>query len=70
MSGTPSDSWKTIKQWPELILDRIEDAGVARITLNRPDKRNCWNRALCNAFLECNVGHGSARAERTGIMLD
>ncbi len=47
-----SDTWKTIKQWPELILDRLEDAGVARITLNRPDKRNCWNRPLCLAFME------------------
>src|SRR5262245_4777007 len=47
-----SDSWQTIKSWPELILDRLADAGVARITLNRPEKRNCWNRPLCNAFLE------------------
>ena len=44
--------WKKIKEWPELYLERLEDAGVARITLNRPDKRNCWNRPLCNAFLE------------------
>jgi hypothetical protein len=27
-------------EWPELILDRLADAGVARITLNRPEKRN------------------------------
>ena len=46
------DQWKTLKEWPELILDRLEDAGVARITLNRPEKRNSWNRALCHAFLE------------------
>src|SRR5262245_13449018 len=47
-----ADSWKKLKEWPELYLERLDDAGVARITLNRPDKRNCWNRALCNAFLE------------------
>jgi len=47
-----ADTWQTIKEWPELILERLDDAGVARIVLNRPDKRNCWNRALCNAFLE------------------
>jgi enoyl-CoA hydratase/carnithine racemase len=47
-----SDTWRNLKQWPELILERLEDAGVARIVLNRPDKRNCWNRPLCLAFLE------------------
>jgi enoyl-CoA hydratase/carnithine racemase len=47
-----SDQWNILKEWPELILDRLADAGVARITLNRPEKRNSWNRALCHAFLE------------------
>ncbi|HEY2228198.1 MAG TPA: enoyl-CoA hydratase/isomerase family protein [Xanthobacteraceae bacterium] len=47
-----SDSWAKLKEWPELILERLEGAGVARIVLNRPDKRNCWNRPLCLAFLE------------------
>jgi enoyl-CoA hydratase/carnithine racemase len=46
------NSWAKLKEWPELILERLEDAGVARIVLNRPDKRNCWNRPLCLAFLE------------------
>jgi enoyl-CoA hydratase/carnithine racemase len=46
------DTWTKIKEWPELYLERLGDAGVARITLNRPDKRNCLNRPLCNAFLE------------------
>jgi enoyl-CoA hydratase/carnithine racemase len=53
VSDTPvSASWAKLKEWPELILERLEDAGVARIVLNRPDKRNCWNRPLCLAFLE------------------
>src|SRR3954447_22666126 len=52
MPDVPANTWQKLKEWPELILDRLEDAGVARITLNRPDKRNCWNRPLCNAFLE------------------
>jgi enoyl-CoA hydratase/carnithine racemase len=47
-----SDTWTNLKSWPELILDRLADAGVARITLNRPDKRNCWNRSMCLAFQE------------------
>src|ERR1700756_4093458 len=45
------DKGITMKEWPELILQRLEGAGVARIILNRPDKRNCWNRPLCNAFM-------------------
>jgi enoyl-CoA hydratase/carnithine racemase len=55
MSGVAesvSDSWAKLREWPELILERLEGAGVARIVLNRPDKRNCWNRPLCLAFLE------------------
>ncbi|HWF95070.1 MAG TPA: enoyl-CoA hydratase/isomerase family protein [Xanthobacteraceae bacterium] len=51
-SDSRSDSWGKLKEWPELILERLEGAGVARIILNRPDKRNCWNRPLCLAFLE------------------
>ena len=47
-----SDTWKKIKEWPELILDQLDGAGVARITLNRPEKRNCWNRPQAQAFLE------------------
>lgn len=47
-----SDNWQILKQWPELILDRLADAGVARITLNRPEKRNAWNEAMVEAFFE------------------
>jgi enoyl-CoA hydratase/carnithine racemase len=46
------NTWQTLRQWPELILERLSGTGVARIVLNRPDKRNCWNRPLCLAFLE------------------
>jgi enoyl-CoA hydratase/carnithine racemase len=52
MSDAKPHSWQMLKEWPELILERLADAGVARIILNRPDKRNCWNRPLCLAFLE------------------
>ncbi len=47
-----AQSWRRLGEWPELVLERLDDAGVARITLNRPDKRNCWNQPLCVAFLE------------------
>ena len=47
-----TDSWSTVKAWPELIFERLEDAGVARFILNRPDKRNCWNEPMVAAFFE------------------
>jgi len=52
MSDAVPDVWQKLKEWPELILERLAGAGVARIILNRPDKRNCWNRPLCLAFIE------------------
>ncbi len=45
-------NWTTLKEWPELILERLDDDGVARIILNRPEKRNCLNEALVEAFFE------------------
>ena len=45
-------NWTTLKEWPELILERLDDDGVARIVLNRPEKRNCLNEALVEAFFE------------------
>ncbi|MDC0033091.1 enoyl-CoA hydratase/isomerase family protein [Alphaproteobacteria bacterium] len=47
-----SHNWIALKEWPELILERLEDDGVARIILNRPEKRNCLNEALVEAFFE------------------
>ena len=46
------DAWRILKQWPELYLERLEDAGVARIVLNRPEKRNSLNQALVEAWFE------------------
>ena len=51
-ANVQTNAWAKLKQWPELILERLERAGVARIILNRPEKRNCWNRPLCLAFIE------------------
>ncbi|CAB3779882.1 enoyl-CoA hydratase/isomerase family protein [Paraburkholderia caffeinilytica] len=45
-------TWTTLKEWPELKLERMHDAGVARIVLNRPEKRNCLNPTLVDAFFE------------------
>jgi enoyl-CoA hydratase/carnithine racemase len=45
-------AWTPLKQWPELLLERLDDAGVARIVLNRPEKRNALTGTLAAAFLE------------------
>ena len=47
-----SEAWGVVKEWPELVLEELEGAGVARIVLNRPDKRNCLNEALVAAWFE------------------
>jgi enoyl-CoA hydratase/carnithine racemase len=51
--STPmSDTWRRLKEWPELVLERLADAGVARVVLNRPEKRNAWNEPLVAALFE------------------
>jgi enoyl-CoA hydratase/carnithine racemase len=47
-----TDAWKPLKQWSELYLERLEDAGVARIILNRPEKKNSLTGTLLEAFFE------------------
>jgi enoyl-CoA hydratase/carnithine racemase len=47
-----ADQWRTLREWPELVLEQLADAGVARVILNRPDKRNCLNEALVTAWFE------------------
>ena len=46
------DTWSSLKDWPELYLERLKDSGVARIVLNRPEKRNAITEALMEAFIE------------------
>jgi len=46
------NNWITLQAWPELVLERLENEGVSRITLNRPEKRNAINEALVATFFE------------------
>jgi hypothetical protein len=50
------------------VLERIEHAGVARIILNRPDKRNCLNAPLVTALFEVQVGRDLSLSQ--AIQLD
>ena len=57
-----SERWQNLKTWPELILDRMDDCGVARLTLNRPDKANALSADLVEALLaalEAAAGDGT-----------
>lgn len=47
-----TDEWSLVREWPVLTLERLADAGVARVTLNRPQKRNALSHELIGAFLE------------------
>jgi enoyl-CoA hydratase/carnithine racemase len=48
-----TDSWTTMKDWPEALrLERLSDAGVARIVLNRPDKKNSLTGEIFKAFFD------------------
>ena len=47
-----ADTWTKMKEWPELYLERLGDAGVARITLNRPDRLNAWTVQMSSELRE------------------
>jgi enoyl-CoA hydratase/carnithine racemase len=47
-----NERWLNLKTWPELILERMEGSGLARITFNRPEKRNALTGTLVQAFFE------------------
>ena len=47
-----ADAWKRLKDWGEVYLERLDDAGVARIVINRPEKRNALTRIILEGFTE------------------
>ncbi len=47
-----ADTWVSIREWPVLSLQRLGDTGVAKVLLNRPQKRNALSHELIGAFLE------------------
>jgi enoyl-CoA hydratase/carnithine racemase len=40
------DSWRKLEEWPDVYLERLDDAGVARIVWNKPEKRNSLTREM------------------------
>lgn len=47
-----TDSWVRMKEWDGLYLERLSDAGVARIVLNRPEKKNSLTGEIFAGFWE------------------
>lgn len=45
-------TWKKLKEWPEVYLQQMQDAGVARIVLSRPEKRNSQTDTMVRAIFE------------------
>ncbi len=46
-----AEEWATIQAWPTATLERLGDTGVARLTFNRPERRNALNPALVEEVL-------------------
>jgi trans-feruloyl-CoA hydratase/vanillin synthase len=44
--------WTVIREWPTVTLEQLGDAGVARLTLKRPERRNALNPELADQFME------------------
>ena len=44
--------WVKAAEWPEVILERLEGAGVARIVLNKPEKHNSITQAIIDGVAE------------------
>jgi enoyl-CoA hydratase/carnithine racemase len=44
--------WSAMREWPVLRLERLAETGVARVVLNRPEKRNALSHELVAAFLD------------------
>lgn len=54
LPGDPLLTWIPWGSYEDVLLDRAEGEGIARIAINRPDKRNAFRprtvRELCDAF--------------------
>jgi enoyl-CoA hydratase/carnithine racemase len=46
-----AETWSTVRDWPVLRLERLGSSGVARILLNRPNKRNALSHELIGAYM-------------------
>ena len=54
LPGVSGAEWKAWGHYEDIVLDRCESEGIARIAINRPEKRNAFRpqtvSELCDAF--------------------
>ena len=54
LPGVPGVEWKAWCHYEDIVLDRCDEEGIARIAINRPEKRNAFRpqtvSELCDAF--------------------
>ena len=54
LPGVPGVEWKAWGHYEDIVLDRCDEEGIARIAINRPEKRNAFRpqtvSELCDAF--------------------
>ncbi len=43
-------NWQPVQSWEQIYLERMSDAGVARVVFNRPEKRNAITETLVEGF--------------------
>ncbi|MBV8087448.1 MAG: enoyl-CoA hydratase/isomerase family protein [Chloroflexi bacterium] len=46
-----ADKWRVVHEYPDITYERLEDAGVARLVLNRPERRNALNQNIVDGAL-------------------
>ena len=54
LPGVPAAKWEACGNYKDIVLDRCHQEGIARIAINRPEKRNAFRpqtvSELCDAF--------------------
>ena len=54
LPGVPAAKWEACSNYKDIVLDRCHQEGIARIAINRPEKRNAFRpqtvSELCDAF--------------------
>jgi len=71
LPGVPGAKWKASGDYEDIVLDRCDEEGIARIAINRPEKRNAFRpqtvSELCDAFTRIRDDRGIGVVLFTGV---